>query len=100
VVTTVSTLRKVRDVRAIGTRELKAHLGEVLRDVRERQETIAITHHGRAIARLVPEPETQAETADFDRTWAELDEIAAEIGREWPEGVSAAGAVSADRREL
>ncbi|MBI3973036.1 MAG: type II toxin-antitoxin system Phd/YefM family antitoxin, partial [Chloroflexi bacterium] len=40
-------------MRTIGSRELKAHLGEVLRHVREHQEAYVVTHRGRVIARLV-----------------------------------------------
>jgi prevent-host-death family protein len=93
-------------MRAIGSRELKAHLGEVLRQVRERQEVYAVTHRGRTIARLIPEAlaraplDSDSQAPDFETLWSEMDQLAAEIGQEWPEGVSAAQAVSEDRREL
>jgi prevent-host-death family protein len=87
-------------MRTIGARELKAHLGQVLRRVREQNEVYAVTHHGRTIARLIPEPDVRADAADFEAAWSDLDELAEEIGREWPRGLSAAEAVSADRREL
>jgi prevent-host-death family protein len=83
--------------RSIGVRELKASLADVLREVREQHAVYAVTHRGRIVARLVPEPPADD---DFEARWSELDEIAAEIGREWPEGISAADAVSQDRREL
>ena len=41
-------------MREIQSSEAKAHLSELLSEV-ERGETIVITRHGRAIARLVPE---------------------------------------------
>lgn len=41
-------------MREVQSSEAKAHLSELLSDV-ERGETIVITRHGRAIARLVPE---------------------------------------------
>lgn len=87
-------------MRTIGSRELKAHLGEVLRHVREHQEAYVVTHRGRVIARLVPEVTDQTIPMDFDTLWSEMDQLAEEIGREWPEGVPAAQAVSQDRREL
>ncbi|MGH2355343.1 MAG: type II toxin-antitoxin system Phd/YefM family antitoxin [Chloroflexota bacterium] len=87
-------------MRTIGSRELKAHLGAVLRHVREAQEVYAVTHRGRTIARLVPEPIARAQSTGFETLWSEMDELAAEIGREWPEGISAVDAVSEDRREL
>lgn len=87
-------------VRTIGSRELKAKLGEVLRQVREEGQTFVVTHHGRAVARLVPEHRVDDEATELNRLWSELDALAAEISREWPEGLSAAEAVSEDRREL
>lgn len=87
-------------MRGIGSRELKARLDEVLRQVREHQEVYAITYRGRIIARLIPEPMPQAGAAEFEALWSEMDQLAAEIGQEWPEGISAAQAVSEDRREL
>ena len=86
-------------MRTIGVRELKAHLGDVLRDVRERDEVFIVTNRGRRIARLVPETTTAA--SDFDaEAWSDMDRLAEEIGRSWPRGSSAADAVSADRRDL
>jgi prevent-host-death family protein len=41
-------------VREIQSSEAKAHLPQILDDV-ERGETVIITRHGRAIARIVPE---------------------------------------------
>lgn len=41
-------------MREIQSTDAKAHLAQLLTDV-ERGETIVITRHGRAIARLVPE---------------------------------------------
>lgn len=87
-------------MRSIGSRELKMRLGEVLREVRVHQQEYAVTLRGRTIARLVPEPLAAAQAADFERLWAEMDDLAAEIGQAWPEGVSAEQAVSEDRREL
>jgi prevent-host-death family protein len=86
-------------MRTIGARELKTNLGAVLREVREHQEPYAVTHRGRVVARLVPEPPAPA-TADLDTWWAELDQLASEIGRRWPEGVSVAQAISQDRDRL
>jgi prevent-host-death family protein len=86
-------------MRTVGSRELKTHLSEVLRHVRERHETYAITHRGRVVARLVPAAE-QTMDEEFEAVWAEMDQLAAEIGQEWPEGVTAADAVRGERREL
>jgi prevent-host-death family protein len=86
-------------MRTIGARELKTHLGAVLRRAREHQEPYAVTHRGRVVARLVPEPAAPA-TAGLDAWWAELDQLTAEIGRRWPEGVSAMQAIGQDRDRL
>ncbi len=91
-------------MRAVGVRELKEQTSEVLRRVREGRETIEITYRGKVVARLVPvAPAEQPEAtsaADFARIWADMDRLAEEIGARWPKGLSAADAVSQDRREL
>lgn len=87
-------------MRSVGVRELKAHASQIVRDVRERRESVEVTHRGRVVARLVPAelaPSTADELADF---WAGWDELAAEIAARWPKGVSATEAVSEQRREL
>jgi prevent-host-death family protein len=64
----------------IGIRELKAHASEWIRRV-EAGEQVAITNHGRVVARLVPAAVTQE---DIDRSLAILDELDAEDGAgEW-----------------
>jgi prevent-host-death family protein len=51
-------------VREIQASEAKTHLPQLLDDV-ERGETVVITRHGRAIARIVPE--AQRRQAEIDR---------------------------------
>ena len=83
---------------SVGIRELKAHMSEMIRRVSEAGETIEITQHGRVVACLVP---VHSPAVDAERLTAELDEldrIAAEIGVDWPEGVSAVDAIHEDRR--
>jgi prevent-host-death family protein len=48
--------------RKVPASEAKAHLSELLDKV-ERGETIAITRHGRVVARLVPDPEHRRQQA-------------------------------------
>jgi prevent-host-death family protein len=50
-------------MREIQASEAKAHLPQLLDDV-ERGETLIITRHGRAIARIVPELDRRHEEAD------------------------------------
>jgi prevent-host-death family protein len=82
----------------VGIRELKARTSEIMRRVSEAGETIEITQHGRVIARLVP---AHAPNVDPEQLTAELDEldrIAADIGADWPEGISAVDAIAEDRQ--
>jgi antitoxin (DNA-binding transcriptional repressor) of toxin-antitoxin stability system len=68
--------------------------------MREDQEVFIVTYRGRPIARLIPEEPTDPSKLEFEQTWAELHQLAMELGRQWPKGLSAAQAVSDDRREL
>ncbi|MBN2549598.1 MAG: hypothetical protein JXB15_10600 [Anaerolineales bacterium] len=55
------------------------------------------TYHGRVVAMLVPvEPATSHEQEA--QAWAELDELAARIGRQWPQDVLASQAIAEGRR--
>ena len=88
---------------AVGVRELKEQTSQILRRVREGRETIAVTYRGKVVARLVPVEEpavVQVDQVEFARIWADMDRLVAEIGARWPEGLSAADAVSEQRREL
>ena len=78
----------------IGIRELKQQTSELIRRVRERGTSINITHHGKVVARIVP----VVEPDPTDDEWAQLDQLALEIGKRWPKGVSAAQAVREARR--
>jgi prevent-host-death family protein len=87
-------------MREVGVRELKQHASELLRDVREKRESITITYRGKAVAQLVPVVQQEATREEARRVWKEMDELAKEIGRHWPKGVSAVEAVREQRREL
>jgi prevent-host-death family protein len=92
-------------MRRVGVRELKAHTSEILRQVREQAEPIAITHRGQVVARLVPahEPALVEQPVDHEalRTfWESWDALAAKIGEGLPEDVSAVDVVKEGRREL
>ena len=65
-------------MREIQASEAKTHLPSLLDDV-ERGETIVITRHGRAIARLVPEATLQQ--AEVDQAIADIKALRASIGR-------------------
>ena len=85
-------------MREIGVRELKERTSEILRHVREDHEAFDITYRGRVVARLMPAASDQIDEAEEDALWAEMDELAKEISRKWPKGVSAAEAVAEQRR--
>lgn len=80
----------------VGIRELKQQASELVRLVRETGEAVQVTYHGQVVALLIPVK--QEEKKDHARTWAKLDNLAAQIGARWPKGVSAADAVSEARR--
>ena len=86
-------------MRQIGMRAFKEHASEILRDVRERGESVEVTYRGRAIARVVPVSESRKEGsgAEFLERWKELGKA---ISAEWPEGLSAVDAIREDRRDL
>ena len=72
---------------SVGVGEFKKSAGKVLQRVRVAQESIEITSHGVAIARLVPVVPTKAEPKKL-----------AKIGSRWPRGILAVGAVREQRR--
>ena len=84
----------------VGIRELKANTSEIVRRVRERGEIIDITYHGEVVARLVPVQAPLPLEDEIAALLVNLDQLAAEIGAAWPEGVSALDAVQDARRDL
>ena len=83
---------------SVGIRELKQDTSAILRRVRERGETVDVTHRGRVVARLVP-VEDEARSVRRERAvWREIDALAKEIGARWPKGMTAAEAVRGTRR--
>lgn len=86
--------------KTIGVRELRARASRILRRVREKHESVDVTYRGQVIARIVPVvPPAEAAQA-LSAVWADIDQLAGEIGRHWkPKAKSAAEAVSEGRRE-
>lgn len=82
----------------IGIRELKANTSEVLRRVREEHASYVVTYRGRVIAKLVPAEDEEFDQEASDRLWKRMDELAEEVGKKWPKGLSAADAIAQDRR--
>jgi len=81
----------------IGIRELKQQASELIRMVREEGTEVQITYHGKVVALLVP-VEPADHTEQEANVWMEIDHLAAEINARWPKGLSAAQAISEDRR--
>ena len=84
----------------IGIRELKQRANEILRQVREEQETFTVTYRGKVVAKLVPVVDASIEQERTSAIWTQMDELSREIGTLWPHGMAAAEAVAEQRREL
>jgi prevent-host-death family protein len=82
---------------SVGIRELKQRASELVRQVRETGSQVQITYHGKVVALLVPVERAERPEAEA-QAWADVDLLAAQIGRRWPEGVSARQAVAEGRR--
>ncbi len=65
-------------MRKIQASDAKTHLPQILDDV-ERGETVVITRHGRAIARLVPE--VRQRQAEVGQAIAGLDELRRRVSK-------------------
>ncbi|HYO25218.1 MAG TPA: type II toxin-antitoxin system Phd/YefM family antitoxin [Lacipirellulaceae bacterium] len=87
-------------MRSVGIRELKEHTSRIVRHVREQGEVVEITYRGQVVARLVPAGSSLPNGEEAQAVLADLDRLAAEIGRQWPQGVSSVGAVRDIRRDL
>ncbi len=87
-------------MRSVGIREPKEHASSILRRVRDQGESVEVMYRSEVTARIVPMRKSKPAEDELAVTWASLDQLAAEIGRSWPEGVSAADAVRDLRREL
>lgn len=87
-------------MRTVGVRELKQHASQILDEVQEKGEEVQVTRHGRVIARLVPVSAAKVDSEELETVWSDMDRLADEIARYWPERVSAAEAISEGRREL
>lgn len=83
----------------VGVRELKIHASQILRRVRA-GEVVDVNYRGRVVARLVPVGPAGPADEQVAAVWADLDQLAAEIGACWPADATAADAVRDARREL
>jgi len=70
------------DIKNVTVVEAKAHFSALLAEV-EAGEEIAVTRHGKVIARLVPDHPRQAADA-FRDFWTDADEIDLAPPEDWP----------------
>ena len=84
----------------VGIRELKTQASDIIRRVRENNESYVVTYRGRPVAKLEPLESPEEKRYRAREVLAEMDKIAEEVSKYWPDGLSAADAVAADRREL
>lgn len=83
----------------VGVRELKARTSEIVRLVREDQETIELTYRGETVGRIVPitpKPDPGA----IAQSWAELQQIIADITSHRIDDISAEETIREIRRDL
>jgi len=91
---------------SIGIRELKQQTSKILQRVREQGEMVEVTYHGKAVARIVPIISSSKVTSpplaesQHSALWADMDELAAKIGKKWPPLLSAIDALEEGRRTL
>ena len=84
----------------VGVREFKQQTKELLERIREANDSVTITDHGRVVACVVPAKPRRHDPAATAAWLATIDDLAEELGRHWPEGVTAVDAVDDVRRDL
>ena len=85
---------------AVGIRELKTSVSELLRQVREQGEVIDITYYGEVVARLVPVKQTKTTDQELTILWEQMDQLAQQVAAKWSGSQNAVTAVRETRREL
>jgi antitoxin (DNA-binding transcriptional repressor) of toxin-antitoxin stability system len=89
--------------RSVDLRDLETRAAEIVREVRESGAAIDIREEDAVVARVIPVAAptvSDAERAEIEQFWSDLDDLSAEISASWPEGVSAEDAINDVRREL
>ena len=85
---------------SIGIRDLKQQTSKILQRVREQGETVEVTYHGQPVAHIIPVTSPPLNQGQHSTLWADMDELAAKIGKKWPPSLSAVEAVEEGRRTL
>ena len=87
-------------MKTLEAQELKEHIDELLRLIKEEGETIEVTDHGEVIARLVPARKPKQSREQDAAAWAALKRLSEEIGAHWKGDMDAVEAVRDVRRDL
>lgn len=75
---------------SIGVRELKIHVSEVMRDVRDAHARYVVTHRGQPVAVIVPySRRDEANELSTEEGWARFFEVGGQLGREWKSPLTA-----------
>lgn len=84
----------------VGIRELKNRTTQIVRDVREHSEEYIVTLDGVPVARMIPIEQETPQTLLQRKldVLKRIDEVAEAVSERWPSKVSAAQAVSEQRR--
>lgn len=83
----------------IGVRDLKIHVSEVVRDVRETRARYVVTHRGEPVAVIVPYSAEEAEgPLSREEAWARFWETGEKLAREWKSPLTAVEILDEIRR--
>jgi prevent-host-death family protein len=84
---------------SIGVRELKIHVSEVVRHVRDTRARYVVTHRGQPVAVIVPySPRETGEVLTREEGWARFFEASERLGREWNTPLTAVEVLAEMRR--
>ena len=84
---------------SIGVRELKIHVSEVMRDVRDTRARYVVTHRGQPVAVIVPySPREAGKVLTREEGWARFFEASERLGREWNTPLTAVEVLDEMRR--
>ncbi len=85
-------------MKTMGIKELKKNLSEVLREVEESGQTVAVSNRGRIVARLIPAQSARTHKRDSHATIVDIATLAAQIGADLPAAVSVKETINDIRR--
>lgn len=83
---------------SVGMSELGENARAIIKRVREARRSAVAAYPGWTVARLAPDEDKETYGSRLDAWWADVDELAVEIARDWPEGLTGAEPVAGQRR--